>query len=339
MTYLHSSNDMISNILLGRYIQIASVVAMYWIVSIVTVFLNKKLLTNNDIDVPFFVFWYQCFVSVQICSSLKILSKIFPSTFSFPDGNPISRAVIKKVVPLAFLFTLMVSFNNLCLKHVGVPFYYVGRSLTTVFNVVLSYLILKKTTSFECQAYCGVIVAGFWLGVYQENDIGSFSGLGTFYGVMGSLTLALYSIHTKTVLPAVNNEIWLLSYYNNLYACIFFVPLIIFNGEIKTLMEYNNILSLNFWSLMTISGFCGFAIGYVTALQIKVTSPLTHNISGTAKACAQTVMATYWYHENKPWLWWLSNWIVLAGSAGYTNAKQREMQENFMKQLQKTSNV
>ena len=35
----------------------------------------------------------------------------------------------------------------------------------------------------------------------------------------------------------------------------------------------------------------GFAIGYVTALQIQVTSPLGHNISGTAKAAAQTILA------------------------------------------------
>ena len=42
---------------------------------------------------------------------------------------------------------------------------------------------------------------------------------------------------------------------------------------------------------------CRFAIGYVTGLQIKVTSPLTHNISGTAKAAAQTVLATQWFQE------------------------------------------
>ena len=30
----------------------------------------------------------------------------------------------------------MITFNNMCLKYVGVAFYYVGRSLTTVFNVV-----------------------------------------------------------------------------------------------------------------------------------------------------------------------------------------------------------
>ena len=31
----------------------------------------------------------------------------------------------------------------------------------------------------------------------------------------------------------------------------------------------------------------GFAIGLVTVMQVKATSPLTHNISGTAKAAVQ----------------------------------------------------
>lgn len=51
----------------------------------------------------------------------------------------------------------MISFNNLCLKNVGVAFYYVGRSLTTVFNVLFTYLVLRK--------YCLYIVeymSEFW---------------------------------------------------------------------------------------------------------------------------------------------------------------------------------
>lgn len=41
----------------------------------------------------------------------------------------------------------MISTNNYCLKYVDVTFYYVGRSLTTVFNVVLTYLILGNYSS------------------------------------------------------------------------------------------------------------------------------------------------------------------------------------------------
>ena len=59
-------------------------------------------------------------------------------------------------------------FNNLCLQHLGVAFYNVGRSLTTVFSVLLSYLALGQTTSTQCLLMCGIIILGFVLGVDQE---------------------------------------------------------------------------------------------------------------------------------------------------------------------------
>lgn len=172
---------------------------------------------------------------------------------------------------------------------------------------------------------CLVIIFGFWLGVDQESVAGSLSVIGTFFGVLGSLSLSLYSIHTKKVLPAVNQDIWLLTYYNNVYTVGLFIPLILFEGEFQTLFNYSRITDFNFWFAMSIGGVCGFAIGYVTMLQIKVTSPLTHNISGTAKACVQTILATYWFNENKSLLWWLSNAIVLSASASYARIKQLDM--------------
>lgn len=72
------------------------------------------------------------------------------------------------------MFTMMIATNNLCLKYVGVAFYYVGRSLTTVFNVVLSYMILGEKTSLKCCLCCGMIIAGFWLGVDQESVTGIY---------------------------------------------------------------------------------------------------------------------------------------------------------------------
>ncbi|CAG9822161.1 unnamed protein product [Phaedon cochleariae] len=63
------------------------------------------------------------------------------------------------------------------------------------------------------------------------------------------------------------------------------------------------------------------------------TSALTHNISGTAKACAQTVLATYWYQETKSLLWWCSNLIVLIGSACYTWVKQIDMERRHRSKL------
>ena len=53
-----------------------------------------------------------------------------------------------------------------------------------------------------------------------------------------------------------------------------------------------------------------------------MTSPLTHNISGTAKAAAQTVIATQWNAEVKSLEWWISNAVVLIGSSAYARVKQ-----------------
>lgn len=221
----------------------------------------------------------------------------------------------------------MISFNNLCLKYVDVSFYFIGRSLTTVFNVVFSYLILGQKTSFRIIVCCAVIISGFWLGVDQEKLSGSLSMRGTIFGVLGSLALSLYTIHTKQILPHVNQQIWLLSYYNNVYSCILFIPCIILNGEVPVILNYERKYDLVFWAIMTIAGICGFAIGFVTSLQIKVTSPLTHNISGTAKACAQTLIASHWDSATKSSLWWSSNFLVLGASATYAYIRQLEMKK------------
>ncbi|XP_038213513.1 GDP-fucose transporter 1 [Zerene cesonia] len=318
--------------LCSRYIKIFIVVACYWIVSIATVFVNKSLLSGQDValEAPLFITWFQCIVSFTICFTLSKTGGI-PGVFKFPKGTPWNLEVMWKVIPLSIMFTLMIATNNLCLKYVGVSFYYIGRSLTTVFNVIFSWVLLKQKTSLRCIMCCVFIVFGFYIGVDQEELLGSFSLIGTIYGVVGSLMLSLYSIFTKSVLPSVNQEIWLLSYYNNAYSIILFCPLMVLNGELNVLWNYTNYHSSYFWMQMVIGGICGFAIGYVTSLQIKVTSPLTHNISGTAKACAQTVMATQWYNETKNSLWWASNLIVLASTALYARFKQVEMEENSRK--------
>lgn len=161
--------------------------------------------------------------------------------------------------------------------------------------------------------------------------------IGTIFGVLGSLSLSLYSIYTKKALPHVNEEVWLLSYYNNFYSCFLFLPLMILAGELPNIVNYSHLFELWFWAALTIGGICGFAIGFVTTLQIKITSPLTHNISGTAKACAQTIIATEWFNETKSLLWWTSNFIVLIGSGCYARIKQLEMKRKFreMEQSQK----
>ncbi|XP_078271680.1 GDP-fucose transporter 1 [Rhinoraja longicauda] len=309
-----------------KALKITCVVLSYWFVSITMVFLNKYLLASPalHLDAPLFITCFQCFVTVLLCFLLNTLAQFCPGLVSFPSIT-FDLKISREVLPLSIVFIGMITFNNLCLKYVGVAFYNVGRSLTTVFNVLLSYVMLKQTTSLRAILCCGIIIGGFCLGINQEGAAGSLSWSGVMFGVVASLCVSLNAIYTKRVLPAVDGSIWKLTYYNNINACVLFIPLIAVTGELQVLYNFDKLNSYSFWTVMILGGVFGFAIGYVTGLQIKFTSPLTHNVSGTAKACTQTVMAVFYFEEVKTFLWWMSNLLVLIGSFAYTWVKGLEM--------------
>merc|ERR1719361_1099175 len=104
-------------------------------------------------------------------------------------------------------------------------------------------------------------------------------------------------------------------------------------GEFPVIWGFDQLFSPTFWLLMTLGGIFGCAIGYVTGLQVKVTSPLTHNISGTAKAAAQTVLATHVNAEIKSFWWWVSNAVVLLGSVAYARVRQLEMASETQREI------
>ncbi|KAM4721579.1 GDP-fucose transporter 1 isoform 2-T3 [Rhinophrynus dorsalis] len=325
---------------LVRAVKIGLVVTLYWFISITMVFLNKYLLDSPSLklDAPLFVTFYQCVVTVILCKVLSLLTHVVPTNMlEFPSMR-FDLKVLRTVLPLSVVFIGMITFNNLCLKYLGVAFYTVGRCLSTVFNVLLSYFMLKQTTSMNALLSCGVILGGFWLGIDQEGSEGTLSWAGIFFGVLASLCVSLNAIYTKKVLPEVDGSIWRLTFYNNVNACFLFLPLIFLFGDVGALVTFDKLTSLYFWGMMTLGGIFGFAIGYVTGLQIKYTSPLTHNISGTAKACAQTVLAVFYYQQTKSFLWWTSNMMVLGGSFCYTWVKGAEMKKTQEQPIQSISN-
>lgn len=238
----------------------------------------------------------------------------------------INLETCKVVFPLSILYIGMLLLNNFCLKYVGVAFYFVSRSLTTVFNVTFTYFLINEPVSRGALVCCAFIVLGFILGIDQESVIGSLSVLGVVFGVLSSLFGSLCSIYTKKTLSKLDKNIWVLVLYNNINAIVICTPLLLVHGDIQALFS-EKVISPTFWLLLSISGVMAFFISIVTNASIKYTSPLTHNISGTAKACLQTVIAVIYAHDHKSPLWWLSNITILVASAAYSRIKQLEMEQ------------
>ena len=139
------------------FFQIAAVVAAYWVVSISMVFMNREVLSGSSysIQAPLFITWFQCIITL-------VITVIY--LYTKHSRIHIKFNIVKRVTNLTLVFVAMITFNNLCLQNMGVAFYFVGRSLTTVFNVIFTYLKFGRKTSFPAILCCLGIVLGFALG-------------------------------------------------------------------------------------------------------------------------------------------------------------------------------
>ncbi len=135
------------------------------------------------------------------------------------------------------------------------------------------------------------------------------------------------------MLHKVEDNLWQLNLVNNVNAAIIFLPLIALNGELSVVAASAEVISaVSFWVQMLVAGLLGFLIGYVTGLQIQVTSPLLHSVSGASKSLAQTVLAVFWLEypgaaPGRSPLWWLANLLVLGGNSAFAKVRQMEIVE------------
>lgn len=308
---------------LSESVRIFLVVAFYFVISIALVFLNKNIMVK-DFEFPLFITWWQLVVAIVSVWILGIVGRSVPAVSMIPPME-FNIEIAKKIAPLALCFVGMVSFNNLCLLYVEVTFYQVARSLTICFSLVFTYTILHQTTSWPAVRACFVVMIGFIIGSIGELH---FSWLGVIFGVTSSAFVALYGIYVKKVMPFVDGDQWRLLIYNTILSIFFMIPVIFIGGEVDGLLASELFYLSGTWVNMTITGIFGFVLNIAVFLQIKYTSPLTNNISGTLKACVQTLLAMLVYRNPISLMNGLGIFLVIFGSFWYSNIRYMEMKQN-----------
>lgn len=105
--------------------RVASVVAAYWTTSISMVFANKYLVGERHTDdISLFVSWFQCIMTVLLVAGFKAARGWRRDNWLTVDQL---RTIMfsRHVLAMSGFFVGMLSFNNMCLKLVGVSFYQV----------------------------------------------------------------------------------------------------------------------------------------------------------------------------------------------------------------------
>ena len=184
------------------------------------------------------------------------------------------------IAPVTVVFVGMIVLNNLCLKYVDLSFYQTARSLTIAFSILLTYAVLGKTTSQRAIGCCMVVMCGFGLGSWGEIN---FSLVGWLFGIGSSVFVAAYGIYVKRALGVLHNDSDILLVYNTILSIAMLLPLILLSGEASVMLASPQLRQPRTWLLLSLSGCFGLLINIASYLQIRYTSALTHNISGTVK--------------------------------------------------------
>jgi GDP-fucose transporter C1 len=276
-----------------KILQATLAVTFYMAVSIGSVILNRIVLTDKSEPAgALFVSWYQFVVAYALILIITLIFPNVPVLNLFPPLHYNFRA-FTRVLPVSITFLLMIGLNNKCLEYVSVSSYQIVRSLSIVFNIILTFLILRERTSLRSMLACFGVVIGFAFGV--EGELG-LSLRGALYGVLSSVFAALYAIVVKRAISLLDGNEYLLIEYNTPIAIVALTPSVWLGGEFSVLREGR---SLRFWGMQTFAGLVGFIINIAVFLNIKYTSALTHNLTGTVKSCLQTMLAFVIFRETE----------------------------------------
>lgn len=226
----------------------------------------------------------------------------------------------------------MLTFNNLCLNYVDIHLYQIARSLTICFTVLLAYFMLGEKTSMTAILACFVVFIGYVTGALGEvysprvTHIVQFSWYGLGFGLLSSFFVAVNGIMVKSKLSVVQNNHWILLIYNTILAIVFLFPLTVITGEIQEAIQVPFLNEPVFWINMTVTALCGYLINIAFFLQINYTSPLTNTISGTAKACLQTLLGVVLLGSPISFVGLIGTLVSIAGSTFYSRVKFLENQ-------------
>jgi GDP-fucose transporter C1 len=286
------------------------------------VFLNKTILSGafGEEELTIFSAWFQSMVAVGFILCIRFGFAKCGVQAKVPKVDP-NQLYSRTMLMLSMSSVCGLTFNNLMLKHIGVAFYQVARSFTIIFTIGLSALVLGRGLTLRAVISCFLVVCGFFIGIDQEDVSGTLSVFGVIYGILASLSAAVSGILFKKAETLLDGDSLKLAYYNNLNCMVIFLPLCLGSGQFYSVLNSDLIYQPKFWFILIITGCLSLAIGWVSALQIKYTSPIAHHLSINAKSVMQTVLAVLFYHESKTLYWWLGNFFVVAGVLMYTLTK------------------
>jgi len=267
-----------------------SAILFYAAASFLIVVLNKIILSNYD----FKAVWFMT-LSHQVVSLLMILLMKF-ATNQLQQMPLYNHTIAMAAIPLAVTFAVDVILGMVALQYVAIPMFTALRRLTTLFNVILQYLVfhqLKNRSVLLCIAMMviGALIAGY--GDLQYDLIGYVIVFGNNLTTAGRQTLVKWLANRtattsskgniKTQEKKDSNQSLQTLYYNALLSIPLLAAGCMFTGEIHEVRQFKSLYDPQFQFSFFVSAVNAFLVNYSSNLCTVVTDQTTTSVTGQAK--------------------------------------------------------
>ncbi|ORY82535.1 hypothetical protein BCR37DRAFT_392748 [Protomyces lactucae-debilis] len=235
--------------------------------------------------------------------------------------------------------------RSYCVEAVDGTVFNLVRGLVLPFAVGLSALFLTPPTRTSLLPIA-VICLGFYFGTVSEHteiqDIGGHYGLAV--GVLSSFFAALDLTVTKSTLD--DYSLYDLLYVTNMAAVAATLPMILLGTEYTdhlVISAMTNGETAGLRSFMLKASVCGiltFFAAILALVQLKLTSPTTHQITTGARGVLQSILSVMILGERLERPQMVSILVITGGTIGYAYQKEREhsrSQRTYQHLREKTS--
>lgn len=267
-----------------------SAIFFYAAASFAIVVLNKIILSHYD----FKAVWFMT-LSHQVVSLLMILlMKV--ATNQLQNMSLYNHTIAMAAIPLAITFAVDVILGMIALQYVAIPMFTALRRLTTLFNVILQYVVfnqLKSRSVLLCIAMMviGALVAGY--GDLQYDLLGYVIVFGNNLTTAGRQTLVKWLANRTAAVSSKGNaksqdkkdtnQSLQTLYYNALLSIPLLAAGCFLTGEIHQVREFPSLYDAHFQLSFLVSAVNAFLVNYSSNLCTVVTDQTTTSVTGQAK--------------------------------------------------------
>ncbi|CAM9545399.1 unnamed protein product [Discosporangium mesarthrocarpum] len=248
--------------------------------------LGNKALATYGVDLQLLPVLLQCFVAVLMCTVLGVLD--------FP-GIRLEEMKLRTALawlPVNVLFCCMLFTSFMALKWINVPLFQVFKTLSMVCITVGELILWGRQVSLHCWGALGLMVAGAaGATVASADEIAIRSGWGLFWMLSNVACTASYVLYMRFATSNIKLSRFGMVKYNNTLGVLLLAPVVLWKGELQTLIESGVLQSWRYGALNIFVGVVGFGINVAALWCIETTSATTYSITGNLSKIPAALMA------------------------------------------------